>query len=299
MKLARELVKPSRTHTLYLLDEPTTGLHPADIIKLLHVLNRLVEAGHTIVIIEHNLDVIKTADYVIDLGPGGGEGGGYLVAAGRPEQVAANSRSATAPYLAQALKDSPKCDREALTAAWRELVRTPVKAEPVGEDVLTPWERDPVAWHTQQRKTSAGEDRAWEPKTLIVLRRLIKRLPPPPEQNWQHPDYVLFQAPPAKDWWARARTDKKWYLDLQFHTEKGLFDEADLARQLALSTWNDIEDLPKYGEGARVRVHTGAAGYDRVAMQIYEVGDITTLEFEQFLAACYEGYRRMSGLEED
>ncbi|MEN6548779.1 MAG: excinuclease ABC subunit UvrA [Armatimonadia bacterium] len=104
VKLARELSRPVRDHTLYLLDEPTTGLHVADVKQLLAVLNRLVDHGHTVIIIEHNLDVIKAADYVVDLGPGGGDGGGELIAAGPPEEVAACDRSATAPYLREALE---------------------------------------------------------------------------------------------------------------------------------------------------------------------------------------------------
>jgi excinuclease ABC subunit A len=104
VKLARELARPARGHTLYLLDEPTTGLHLADVRTLLQVLNQLVERGHSVVIIEHNLDIIKSADYVLDLGPGGGHRGGQLVAAGPPETVAQAPNSQTAPYLAQALQ---------------------------------------------------------------------------------------------------------------------------------------------------------------------------------------------------
>jgi excinuclease ABC subunit A len=88
VKLSRELSKRSTGRTVYILDEPTTGLHFADIERLLYVLQRLVEAGNTVLVIEHNIDVIKTADYIIDLGPEGGEGGGRIVAAGPPEAVA-------------------------------------------------------------------------------------------------------------------------------------------------------------------------------------------------------------------
>ena len=88
VKLATELSKRSTGKTIYILDEPTTGLHSYDVHRLIEVLQRLVEAGNTVVVIEHNLDVIKTADYLIDLGPGGGEEGGQIVAAGTPEQVA-------------------------------------------------------------------------------------------------------------------------------------------------------------------------------------------------------------------
>ncbi len=103
VKLARELAKRSTGRTLYILDEPTTGLHFHDIEHLLGVLNRLRDEGNTIVVIEHNLDVIKTADWVIDLGPEGGSGGGMLVAAGTPEQVAAVRESHTGQYLARVL----------------------------------------------------------------------------------------------------------------------------------------------------------------------------------------------------
>uniref|UniRef100_A0A7C5EW71 UvrABC system protein A n=1 Tax=Desulfobacca acetoxidans TaxID=60893 RepID=A0A7C5EW71_9BACT len=99
LKLSRELGKRATGRTLYILDEPTTGLHLADIDKLLLVLNRLVDAGNTVIIIEHNLEVIKTADYLIDLGPEGGDGGGQLVAAGTPEEVARESKSHTGRFL--------------------------------------------------------------------------------------------------------------------------------------------------------------------------------------------------------
>lgn len=105
VKLATELSRRSTGKTLYLLDEPTTGLHFEDIRKLLSVLERLVEAGDTVLVIEHNLDVIKTADYIIDLGPEGGQGGGLVVACGTPEQVAQNSNSYTGHYLQKVLKD--------------------------------------------------------------------------------------------------------------------------------------------------------------------------------------------------
>lgn len=101
VKLASELSKRSSGKTLYILDEPTTGLHFADIDNLLAVLHRLVEIGNTVLIIEHNLDVIKTADYLIDLGPGGGEKGGYVVATGTLKEIITNKKSETAPFLAK------------------------------------------------------------------------------------------------------------------------------------------------------------------------------------------------------
>jgi len=104
VKLARELSGRSSGKTLYILDEPTTGLHPADIQHLLSVLNRLVDQGNSVVVIEHNLDVVKTADWIIDVGPEGGDGGGRIVAKGRPEKIAAEKHSYTGQFLQKVLE---------------------------------------------------------------------------------------------------------------------------------------------------------------------------------------------------
>jgi excinuclease ABC subunit A len=118
IKLSRELARVATGRTLYILDEPTTGLHFEDIRKLLRVLDRLVEAGNTVVVIEHNLDVIKSADWVIDLGPEGGEGGGRVLAEGTPEAVAQVPSSFTGHYLARVLgTKGPKRSRTSALAS--------------------------------------------------------------------------------------------------------------------------------------------------------------------------------------
>ena len=99
VKLATELSKKSTGKTMYILDEPTTGLHTSDVHRLVDILQRLTDGGNTVVVIEHNLDVIKTADYIIDLGPEGGSGGGTVVACGTPEEVSKNPISYTGKYL--------------------------------------------------------------------------------------------------------------------------------------------------------------------------------------------------------
>lgn len=104
VKLSKELSRRATGRTIYILDEPTTGLHFHDIAKLLEVLQELVEQGNSVIVIEHNMDVIKTADWIIDLGPEGGDGGGYIVAEGTPEQVAKVADSHTGTYLARVLK---------------------------------------------------------------------------------------------------------------------------------------------------------------------------------------------------
>jgi excinuclease ABC subunit A len=107
VKLAAELAKVATGRTIYILDEPTTGLHFADIQRLLEVLQRLVDAGNSVVVIEHNLDVIKVSDRIIDLGPEGGEEGGRILVAGTPEKVAETPDSYTGKFLSEVLKDRP------------------------------------------------------------------------------------------------------------------------------------------------------------------------------------------------
>ena len=107
VKLATELSRRGTGKTFYILDEPTTGLHVADVHKLVDILSRLTENGNTVLVIEHNLDVIKTADYIIDLGPEGGDAGGFIVATGTPEQVAADPNSFTGQYLSRILRAQP------------------------------------------------------------------------------------------------------------------------------------------------------------------------------------------------
>ena len=104
IKLATELQRSQRGRSLYVLDEPTTGLHAYDVDKLLKVLQRLVDNGNTVIVIEHNLDVIKNADYLVDLGPEGGDAGGNLVACGTPEEIAKVKESYTGQYLVKALE---------------------------------------------------------------------------------------------------------------------------------------------------------------------------------------------------
>ena len=120
VKLATELSKVATGRTLYILDEPTTGLHFADVQRLLEVLQRLVDAGNSVVVIEHNLDVIKCADRLIDMGPEGGEEGGMVIAAGTPEEVAAERGSHTGEFLRELLVAKPKAKPRVRAAKTRK-----------------------------------------------------------------------------------------------------------------------------------------------------------------------------------
>ena len=106
VKLATELSKKSTGKTVYILDEPTTGLHVADVHRLVDILQRLVDTGNTIIVIEHNLDLIKTCDHIIDLGPEGGDGGGTVVATGTPEEVSKTKGSYTGEFLKDILENN-------------------------------------------------------------------------------------------------------------------------------------------------------------------------------------------------
>jgi excinuclease ABC subunit A len=134
VKLSKELSRRATGKTLYILDEPTTGLHFEDVRKLLEVLHALVEQGNTVVVIEHNLDVIKTADWVIDLGPGGGVNGGRIIAEGPPEAIAAAPLSATGEYL------KPILDRASVKPKLVESKpvrpKRPRKVEPEEPDLM-------------------------------------------------------------------------------------------------------------------------------------------------------------------
>jgi excinuclease ABC subunit A len=107
VKISSELYRPHLEKTIYLLDEPTVGLHYDDVHKLLEVLNKLVSHGNTVVLIEHNLDIVKSSDYIIDIGPEGGVNGGNIVAKGTPEEVANNAKSYTGKYLKRVLRARP------------------------------------------------------------------------------------------------------------------------------------------------------------------------------------------------
>ncbi|MBM3637093.1 MAG: excinuclease ABC subunit A, partial [Alphaproteobacteria bacterium] len=107
VKLSKELSRRATGRTLYILDEPTTGLHFHDVAKLLEVLHELVEQGNTVIVIEHNLEVIKTADWIIDMGPEGGDGGGVIVAQGTPEDIVKGNKGHTARFLAEIMSRRP------------------------------------------------------------------------------------------------------------------------------------------------------------------------------------------------
>ncbi|MGD0249059.1 MAG: excinuclease ABC subunit UvrA, partial [Candidatus Limnocylindrales bacterium] len=148
VKLATELSRRATGRTLYVLDEPTTGLHMADVEKLLHVLHRLEDAGNTVIVIEHNLDVVKTADWIVDLGPEGGERGGFVIGEGTPEEIARTPDSATGEYLARVLRGEPLVPLSTVTFA--ESVGGSLRGRPAPVQIVPVPQKRAAAARTRQ-----------------------------------------------------------------------------------------------------------------------------------------------------
>ena len=210
VKLAAELARPNTGRTLYLLDEPTTGLHFDDIHKLLEVLNRLVDLGNTVIVVEHNLDVIKTADWVIDLGPEAGAAGGQVVAAGTPEDVAAGEAE-----LTHGPGPGRRPGRRARMRSGRASIRTPpaaprdgdVELEAVGQEAQMPWETDGRRWHTADRVTQKGKPCRWDGQILDWIDERIHELGAFGETNWNSRTIVEIPAPvKSQGWFFHAHT---------------------------------------------------------------------------------------------
>ena len=233
VKLAAELCKPNSGRTLYLLDEPTTGLHFDDIAKLLTVLGSLVAQGNTVVVIEHNLDVIKTADWIVDIGPEAGVGGGYIVAEGTPEQVAeyalaaagangtgrrggkssSNSRkrgrqgegetrrqedvrrSYTGELLAPVLENGRRGSLDVFDVkAEAKKKAGDVDIATVGRNAALPWKVDGRKWHTQDRPARNGKPCRWEGAALEFVVDLVNEYEGLKEANWSDPSTVEITA---------------------------------------------------------------------------------------------------------
>jgi hypothetical protein len=270
------------------LDEPTTGLHCADILKLLEVLQRLVEAGNTVIVIEHNLDLIKCADWVIDLGPGGGDEGGQLVAAGRPEDIAGCSESATGPFLKDALS---RARREEL--AVEGVAKPPPRGahrealEALAEDAERPWESDGRGWHLSG-ETPTGEPREWEAGALEAFVELTTDALGVDDADWADSRYVTLSRNGDSDWVVRAQTHRRWDVRLQIRAPKGMFVQSALENELQLPTWNEIEGLHKYGRGSRVRINTRAHDYDLITVWGFAEHEVRSEAFREMVAKALE-----------
>jgi excinuclease ABC subunit A len=294
VKLAAELARPSTGRTLYILDEPTTGLHFDDIHKLLEVLNRLVDLGNTVIVVEHNLDVIKTADWVIDLGPEAGPAGGRVVAQGTPEDVAAAPDSHTGRALAPVLEAGPHEERPRFNPHAAEAARAgDVELEAVGRDAAMPWETDGRRWHTVERVTTEGKPCRWEGHILDWLDERVHEAGDFAEANWKQRSVVEIAAPNRNQgWFLHALTGQEWLLRLVLRVGKSAFRGEDLARRLGLKPLNQSPELglPVYGNEPRVWVTPHKGPWQSVTVLVNRLKEIDTPAFLQFLVEAAEAF---------
>jgi excinuclease ABC subunit A len=306
VKLAAELSRPNTGKTVYVLDEPTTGLHFDDIRKLLDVLNRLVDLGNTVIVVEHNLDVIKTADWIIDLGPDAGDAGGRVVVAGTPEIVAKDGNgSHTAGFIAEALAAGPHADRVKYDPfAAKAPQAGDVALEDVGKDSAMPWQTDGRLWHTAQRLSHNGTPCRWEGTILDWVDEQVHALGEFADTNWKHPSSVEITGPQKSlGWFFHAHTNVEWFVRLVFRVGKNTFREDDLHRRLGLGTWNDTPGVEIYSPEPRVHVANRKGPWQEVAVQAHWLRDVDTPAFREFLKQAVEAFhknlRRMQTKPED
>ncbi len=306
VKLAAELARPQTGRTLYLLDEPTTGLHFDDIDKLLKVLGSLVEAGNTVIVIEHNLDVIKTADWIVDLGPEAGAGGGQIVACGTPEDIVEQARAArkeagglrswTGELLGPVLREGERAERDVFDArAVAEKKAGDLDFRQIGRETRMPWQQDGRRWHTIDRIAHNGQPARWEGR---VLDRVLDRLAACPDlrpADFNHRSVVEIAGSGRKEWLLHALTGDEWLLTLKFRMGRNTFQQDTLQAQLDLKPLDDIDELPIYGRGPRVRVKNLKGPWQEVSLKVHWLKEVDTPGFEQFLETARDSFLERIG----
>ena len=313
VKLAAELARPNTGKTLYLLDEPTTGLHFDDIAKLLKVLNSLVELGNTVIVIEHNLDVIKTADWLVDVGPEAGSEGGQIIAAGTPEKLVEHAeryqkqktasksrkskqppllRSYTGEILQPILASGQRTDREVFDAqSLGEKQEGDLDLKQIGRDAQMPWQQDGRRWHTQEHVSLSGADCQWEGEVLESIIDFVEGKTGFGEINWNHRSIVEVNGPVKKQgWFLHANTGDEWLLRLSFRVKRNTFKQEELREQLALKSLDDLDELPIYGRSNRVRVKNLKGPWQEVSLTIHWLEEIQTPAFQDFLETASESF---------
>jgi len=329
VKLAAELSRPDTGSTLYLLDEPTTGLHFDDLAKLLEVLHRLVDVGNTVVVIEHNMDVCKQADWIIDMGPEAGADGGQLVAAGTPEAIVAQEVARVArgkknkaakgrakktahsdnggglgvttdlvSYTAQALQP--------VLAAGPYLPRVPYDPEAaeknrkddmdiaeIGREAQMPWESDGRAWHTCDRVDRKGNAVKWDGEALARVVDRIHELGEFSDTDWNARSVVeISAATKSHGWFFHAITGETWLLKLKFRVHRGTFKRQELVTRIKLKTLNEMDELPIYSNDPRIKVRSARGPWQEVEVRVAHLNEIDTPEFWEFLELSVSSFFR-------
>ncbi|MCA9184665.1 MAG: excinuclease ABC subunit UvrA, partial [Planctomycetales bacterium] len=328
VKLAAELSRPDTGRTLYLLDEPTTGLHFSDLVKLLEVLQRLVDVGNTVVVIEHNLDIIKSVDWIIDMGPEAGEDGGRIVAQGTPEQLVAHAklthragtangkqtkakrtsrkktepsaqpgtllRSHTGEALIPVLEESKYVQRELFDpATLNEQQDGDLEIEDVGRQTQMPWEIDGRQWHVHDRVGRQGEPCRWEGKILSQIVDKVQELGDFSDTNWNARSVVEISSSKKSDgWFMHALTSDTWLLKLKFRVARNTFRREQLQNTLDLKTLNQLQELPIYGNEPRVKCKNLRGPWQEIELRLHTWHEIDRPEFWKFLESAVEGFQK-------
>ena len=302
VKLSAELARPDTGQTLYLLDEPTTGLHFEDLVKLLEVLHRLVDLGNTVVVIEHNLDLIKTADWVIDMGPEAGLEGGQIVAAGTPEQVARQGGgrgrkqvSHTGRSLQPVLKKDHYQERphySPLKEAQHQEGDLDIKD--VGKEASMPWEINGRQWHTADRVDRKGGEVHWDGRILASVIDRIHEMGEFSETDFSSRSVVEIAAnKKSLGWFFHAITAETWLLKMKFRVARGTFRREELVPRLGLATLNQMDHLPVYGNQPRTKVRSARGPWQEVEIRAHSWQEIDTPGFWHFLEEAVAGFQKV------
>ena len=303
VKLAAELARPDTGKTLYVLDEPTTGLHLDDTRKLLDVVHRLADLGNTVVIIEHNLEVIKTADWLIDMGPEAGLGGGEVVAEGPPEKVAEVKRSLTGAILKGILAAGPHADRprfdpkaaagKALADAKKSVAAVDDAGGPPRLDALSPWEIDGRRWHTRDRVSRNGKPVRWDgPMLERVVDRVVTSDPLGfAPADWSHRSLVkVYGNGKGSPVFFTAMTGGEWVVTLKFRVPRGSFKLAAVEAVLKLAPFHEARP-PVLCDSPRVSLASFPGGWQEVVINAC-ADDLDTPGFHGFLARAVAAFRK-------
>ena len=301
VKLSAELARPDTGRTLYLLDEPTTGLHFDDLAKLLDVLQRLVDIGNSVVLIEHNLDIIKAADWVIDLGPEAGIGGGQIVVQGPPETIveyaekACKSKTAARSWTGEALVPILKNGKYAKRKAYDDSVdrwrKDDLEISDVGNSVKMPWEADGRRWHTQDRVGRSGETVNWDGKVLATIVDKIQEHDGFSETDWSQRTVVeISGSKKSNGWFFQAITGESWLVKLKFRVRPRTFKRPELLEQIPLKTANEMDEIPVYGNQPRVRLISQRSQWQEIEIKAHSWQEINIPGFWGFLDTAIDSF---------
>ncbi len=311
VKLSAELARPDTGRTMYLLDEPTTGLHFDDLQKLLDVIQRLIDVGNTVVLIEHNLDMIKAADWVIDLGPEAGAGGGQIVTQGTPEMVveyakealaaasktgkskAGMPRSWTGEAMIEVLESDPYKERKVYDPAkddrWK---KGDMDIEDVGAAAKMPWEADGRLWHSKDRVGRGGETVHWDGEILTKVVDYIQQHQGLSETNWNERSVVEINGTKkSQGSFFHALTGDPWFLKMKFRVRPKTFKRDELVQQIPLLRPNDLEDIPVYGNTPRVKLTNTKGSWQEIEIRANNMAEIDIPGFWEFLDDALDSFR--------